>query len=555
MRSIIKDKKGFVPIVAGAGALAVIGAFILLIVIGILIFTSINKYAVIGGGAIALTLIFGLRGEMNKTKAWFMGVIIVGGLIFLFASGSLQSITGVSDYEDNQGNWHWLVNGIANNVDEGYTFKYLPNAKSIGGGSEIRPQEQAVLYISKKESYCSYQTNKVTLSKNFGLIKSEYYELLSSERVALVNIKDDSGNTQTVDGTTTQAKQFYDNGGKLTFTSLGILGSKRDCESGNNVAILIKDGKVLVKEKSDLVNKFNSLSLFGGISGILNTLSIEVRDNINFLSNFDDYSIKNERFIGDVDIGNVEFTIDADQKYYNSFVYTPPKEVKPNIDSINVQDMKADSTSSAKVTISNRENSEGTISIIASVDKGSVSPQSKNVILKDSVSETFILKAPNLDTSNKLCFEVCTTSSPINCDRDCENFDVDKDVEITCPNRKCESFESYTTCPQDCKKEGCSIDSDCDDGKKCVDGVCILGDILCDKWYQEKVPAGTKEDCGALGWKKAVPLVDCETITFEATCKTSTGVYILAVIIGGVILGVVAIIFTRKPKGRRKKRR
>jgi hypothetical protein len=95
MRSILKNKKGFFPALS-VGALTVIAVLVILLTAGILIFVSINKYAVIGGGAIALVLIFGLQGDMNKTKAWFMGIVIVGALVFLFASGVMETI---GDYD------------------------------------------------------------------------------------------------------------------------------------------------------------------------------------------------------------------------------------------------------------------------------------------------------------------------------------------------------------------------------------------------------------------------------------------------------------------------
>ncbi len=528
------NKKGFVLAGLSIGMIVVLSVLALFIVIAVLVFTSINIYAVIGAVAIILTLVFGLRGNMNKTKAYFMAFVIIGGLIFVFVGQITQTITGVSTYTDNQGDVHWLINGVANNVDEGYTFRSLPNPVSISGGKEIKPKEEAVLYISKKESYCKYTLNKVTRTKRILLIPVTitYYELLSPERVAKISVRDDSGSTKVLDGTTTRATKFYDNNGELEFTTLGTLGSKRDCVDGDNVAIIFGDN-TLIKQKSDLDNKWNALS--SSPVSLFNFLSVEVRDNTQFLSNFDDYDILGtSEFRGDVDIGNVEFTIDADQDYYNSFVYTPPKEIKPRIDRVDISDeIKTDSTTSAKITISNREDSKGTISIDASVDSGSVSPESKNVILEDKVTETFIIKAPNSESRGKICFEVCSVSSPINCDSDCESYDIVSDAEETCGDGICQSFESYTSCPADCKKDSGG------------DG----GDVDC-KWYEEEVPGGTIEDCGILNWRKSVGM--CKTITYDASCKISTGVYIIAFILAFVIF-ITAFVLSNKK--RRKRRR
>lgn len=98
MKSIIKDKKGFLPLAGlSIGALVVIGIFIILLVLSVLFFTSLNKVAVIGGGMIALALIYGLRGDFNTQKAWFLGIIIILGLLFVFSGDYLQNFTGGSN--------------------------------------------------------------------------------------------------------------------------------------------------------------------------------------------------------------------------------------------------------------------------------------------------------------------------------------------------------------------------------------------------------------------------------------------------------------------------
>ncbi len=129
MKSIIKNKKGFLPGL-GIASLIVIGIFLLMIVGGVLVFTSINKYAVIGGGLIALVLIFGLRGNMNKTKAWFMGIIIVGALIFILASGTLETVNKFTGedivYTVDSGRYECSENSIETTItrwaDQNYKF-------------------------------------------------------------------------------------------------------------------------------------------------------------------------------------------------------------------------------------------------------------------------------------------------------------------------------------------------------------------------------------------------------------------------------------------------
>lgn len=97
MRKLLEDKRGILGFLT-LPVVIVLAILVLLLVGVILVFASVNKFIVVGAGMIALFLIFGLRGDFNKTKAWF-GVFIIGaGLIFIFASGTLQEVAGGTKY-------------------------------------------------------------------------------------------------------------------------------------------------------------------------------------------------------------------------------------------------------------------------------------------------------------------------------------------------------------------------------------------------------------------------------------------------------------------------
>jgi len=105
MRSLIKNKKGFLPLLT-LPVVIVLAIVSILIIAGLFIFASVNKIVIIGGGMIALSLIFGLRGDFNKTKAIFLGFIILTGLIFVFASGTLETIISYDVvYKQNWGHY------------------------------------------------------------------------------------------------------------------------------------------------------------------------------------------------------------------------------------------------------------------------------------------------------------------------------------------------------------------------------------------------------------------------------------------------------------------
>lgn len=82
------NKRGFILTTSIAIILAV---SILFMVGGLFVFASFNKFAVIGGGLVVLTLIFGFKGEFTQQKGIFMLLFISLGLFFIFGGGILQT--------------------------------------------------------------------------------------------------------------------------------------------------------------------------------------------------------------------------------------------------------------------------------------------------------------------------------------------------------------------------------------------------------------------------------------------------------------------------------
>lgn len=78
----------------GAGPIAVIGTFLLLIVAALLIFLSVNKFAVIGTVLVGMTLFIGLRGDFSKVKAFTMFAFVFMGILFVSISPMLETQFG-----------------------------------------------------------------------------------------------------------------------------------------------------------------------------------------------------------------------------------------------------------------------------------------------------------------------------------------------------------------------------------------------------------------------------------------------------------------------------
>ena len=509
---MLKNKKGFVPIVAGAGAIAVVGAFILLIVIGILVFTSINKYAVIGGGAIALVLIFGLRGEMNKTKAWFMGVVIIGGLVFLFASGSLQSVFGQEDvvYTVDSGRYECSENSVETSI-----IKYADqNYEFTCGDKELVDDCRVYATCMQGTPFYNSQCGGGGLWNLLpGVSVSGISEGTANKLISTLKPGESIKFTDEINNADYLKLEFQYNPYQLWTIEKGkkVPTNSNDCSLVNQNKLTkqnIPYGEWDSLYKGEVRNYFLNWERSYGLK-IYSYNGQSVLCGTNTL-----YELDTERLADGTTRniqGNFVKYVDCcphqDDNCGSDFEFLPSgqeeeKECSYDYQCSNSGDPQFISSSKAKKEVcKNNICVEETFSIQCNSDAVCIQNYGDNYVCSKALS-----------TFGK-CIE-------------------GKIAQPYCGDGTCGIGETFTNCPKDCEED----------------------DLVCDKWYQEKVPAGTTEDCGALGWKKAVPLVDCETTTFEATCKTSTGVYILAGIIAITILGVVFIVVSKRKPKRRKRR-
>lgn len=556
MRKLLEDKRGILPVLT-LPMIIVLAILVLLIVVGVFVFTSINKYAVIGGGVIVLTLIFGLKGEgFNKTKAIFMGIIITGALVFILASGTLQTVFSVDKIQTSVegGKVYWTVYASASDINEQYDFVKKLSAYEYPDGTTVTPKKSMAILITEKSSSCKYSI----VDGSYGL------RVLSipSKDIELLVLDGNTGRSEILKGEKRDSVTIYDADGKgeLLVTSEGLLGGENECPDYENVAIVEKDGKLIAVERDYLVNRRQDCLNLNWINCIRQYIT-NPPINTQFTSAFDSYQITSTQFTGNgLDLGKATFIIKADEDYFDSVIYTPPKDCKPIIKSINVADeITEESSSSIRVNIENREDSECKVTIsLSSPDDLSFSPKSRELSLDSSATTTFTVSNDDELGSKRVDAEVCFISQYKGevCDIESEFFDsIEKSFfnqpEEDCGDGVCQSFESYTTCPQDCEiPKECTADSDCKEGYECVDNECKRGEAQCE-WYEQSYTKQTK-DYGAFYWRAWTPAKPIIIETEE--CRIASWIYLVS---GGIIiliLGAFAIL-TMKPKKKRRKRK
>lgn len=400
----------------------------------------------------------------KKQKQWIIGIILAIVLVGILASQGLIkmpfSVISLSNVNLVNGKAFWVLTATADNIDEGNTFQYSPQTYTKTDGTKIEPRQSLSLKVSKENSYCNYQLQKVDL-KVLTFWTYSYDILLNPERVANIKFVDGNGKSTSMDATIVQSKDIIDSdgSGKVTITTLGLLASKTDCPNYENVAIITNnDGTKKIVQKTDLDTKYRSIgSLFYvlfSLSDIKDYFTTNVNLNTQFIRGFSSTpSITSTYLMGDINIGNGVFTITADQDYFDSVVIEPPKEVKPVISSVVLPDIQVESSGSMIVTIQNQESSEGTITVKTSSDRYSINPSSTSISLKDSKQMYFNVRAGSQSGLSCIDISVCSVSQfgGTNCDteRKCSTI-TQSTPTVRCGDNVCQSNENSVTCPEDC---------------------------------------------------------------------------------------------------------
>jgi hypothetical protein len=507
--------------------------------------------------------------KQTKTILWVIGIILVLGVLGfgLVHFGFLQQsiIASGATPQLQNGRVYWLNTLTANGIDEGLSFTEKPSKYTLsdGTGTTVTPQSTLTLYFSKDRSYCSYQMKEEKVIKLFGLITYKYYTLSSMERTALIKITDGNGVTKIVDGTIPSTTAFLDTDGKgeADVQTQGLLGGKLDCPEYSNVAIdFNKDG----------TPKFYSLSSYENyvekkdwtscglqilppsiISCVVNAVSASVPQSNSFTAQFSSQvsidSLKT-KLTGDRNIGTVVFTVTADQDYFDSVVYIPPKLAQPYVYDINIPSMKKDSTTSGYVITKNQNSNTGTITVQSTGTSCSVTPSSTTETLSSSVKTYLTIKAGSANV--RVC-PVSQLSSPT-CDSDIKCASITESTPpVSCGNGVCDATENYNSCSTDCPYVPTCGDGICQTTETSVNcpGDCNGTVPTCqDKWGGLIIASPYTANTEKCTFNLLIICLHKEPVTTSGCAYDYTFIWIFALVI--VIIVITIIVLTSK-RGRK----
>jgi len=472
-----------------------------------------------------------------------IGLLLIGtGLGIYYSSGAGQSVLSVSSINvGNDGKVYWTFFASANKPNEQYIFTSKPSTYTKTDGTQITPQSNLLLVISPKEPQCIYQATEVTKKYNLGLSTLKYWTLKNPEKKIEIEIVDGNNVLKKMDGTIIDSLTIQDTDGKgsVIIETQGLLSGKYNCPNYDNTALYVaKDGTYGFFYRDDIDRLANFLTIaLPGDSTISKFKSINnLVYNTGFTSSFSNLPLWNGNdIIGNINFGYPTFTITADQDYFDSVVYLPPKKADPKIVDVSyASEVKVGDTSSIKLTLKNKENNEGLVVVKASSKIGSISPTSTNLKIGNYNTDTFFtLKVPSSETCGLISFEVCGVDqfSSFNCDTKSINVcSVNENVE-KCGDGICQLYESYATCPNDCQigKEICGNGIDDD-----RDGLIDSDDPDCQ----------INNECGAwisLFGKTIIPDLFCIINNFIQKLKINFASIV------GILGGLLGALYMRKP--------
>ncbi|NQV08819.1 hypothetical protein HQ529_03130, partial [Candidatus Woesearchaeota archaeon] len=475
----MKNKKG--QIVLSLSMMVVLAIVAILIIAGLLIFVSVNKYVIIGGGLIALTLIFGLKGKFTRGKGIFIGILVFVGLVFVLGSGFLQETFAGGTYV------------------QAPTFYYY----ECSPASAPLESQHIILTSGSSEGWITCPSNTDTC--NLYVSQIETPKWFATDRRIIYQKCSASGKCDPQ--VSTPANSFFSKNGVPTIQISNLL-------STDKVYINYQARNLLFqwKDKENGAEWYQTykpfilwkVDMFGGGR----TEYTSIKQGCNFLSS-DKPNLLNSMINSIKQINTQTTTSNTNVPFYKTrnFIGTYVPISTANVNFVTYGRKEGYCLNRQVFAITTAVTNGGTYKI---VDSNFNTRLANSVTCCPGETEQTRKCNSNFEWEN---IEVaqCSSFNP------CAGADWEQNpasstqlIRYNCINNKCvgETKKVECTLNSDCGvgevcdtklyecvkvEPGCTKDSDCETGYTCENGVCVSGQFKCEGWWEYESTSTEKD--------------------------------------------------------------
>lgn len=518
----------------------------------------------------------------NKTRNFaIIGVIIilivslVAGWIRLPGFSLLSSSTNVQFSNGNV----YQVATLTIDKTQSTTFLMTPQNYTLSNGSTVVPRNNVTFTFTPSQQFCTYrldaQSDPVILGQN--LNGWNYYGVGNPRLSAFVRINSSASNGDVTLNVTNVGEQLTlpasDGSGSVSAQVQGVLGTGSNCPDSSGLVVLNNNGQPRVVSQAAYndykTRRINDAYITCGFGGVLNPLSVStcinnalvdvstgsgIPEASNFRGEFQGLTFADSigtqiktQITGVVNptrFANPVITLTADQAYFNSFIYSPPRLSQPQILSISCGDMTESRSATIRATFRNTGATNDIFTYTISTNKGSITPTTGTIPMNagDQGVQNFVYSVPSVSSTEpyNVNVQLCTSNQiQSNCvQSQCNGNIIDvpppaipglpqNPVTPYCGDMQCNAARGETTltCSQDCPVQ--PIATQC----TMPNAQLINGECICNNGYQRSF--------------------DGQTGAMMCTAPNNYSQYLVYGVAGLAILAVVYQLFFAKGSKRR----